>query len=205
MSKETLEIIRGLSQAAANAYDGAHMENYSLDGQVRKTGLKREEGIPLLDKRCIDGFKVKFYGDSMIINYQSDVRMKDLKENGFENEIVRTINEVKKFLQKEYKTITGKSVSLTAKGEPQVIVQTTSNVRTFVQAYQHYKIGGLKMDQILEPSADTTRDITKKFSGEPQKQSVLKTKRSTQRIIRNETHERNIKANHQRRDGSCYE
>lgn len=163
MSKETLEIIRGLSQAAANAYDGGHMENYSLDGQVRKVGLKREEGIPLLDRRVNDGFKVKFYGDSMIINYQSDVMMKDLKDNGFENDIMRTINEVKKFLQKEYKAITGKSVSLTAKGEPQVIVQTTSNVRTFVQAYQHYKIGGLKMDQILEPSGDTTRDVTKKF------------------------------------------
>ena len=163
MSKETLEIIRGLAQAAANAYDGGHMENYSLDGQVRKTGLKREEGIPLLDKRCIDGFKVKFYGDSMIINYQSDVMMKDLKDNGFENDIVRTINEVKKFLQKEYKAVTGKSVSLTAKGEPQIIVQTTSNVRTFVQAYQHYKIGGLEMDQIGAPSEDTTRDITKKF------------------------------------------
>lgn len=163
MSKETLEIIRGLSQAAANAYDGGHMENYSLDGQVRKVGLKREEGIPLLDRRVNDGFKVKFYGDSMIINYQSDVMMKDLKDNGFENDIMRTINEVKKFLQKEYKAITGKSVSLTAKGEPQVIVQTTSNVRTFVQAYQHYKISGLKMDQILEPSGDTTRDVTKKF------------------------------------------
>ena len=163
MSKETLEIIQGLSQAAANAYDGGHMENYSLDGQVRKVGLKREEGIPLLDRRVNDGFKVKFYGDSMIINYQSDVMMKELKENGFENDIMRTINEVKKFLQKEYKAITGKSVSLTAKGEPQVIVQTTSNVRTFVQAYQHYKIGALKMDQILEPSGDTTRDVTKKF------------------------------------------
>ena len=163
MSKETLEIIQGLSQAAANAYDGGHMENYSLDGQVRKVGLKREEGIPLLDRRVNDGFKVKFYGDSMIINYQSDVMMKDLKDNGFENDIMRTINEVKKFLQKEYKAITGKSVSLTAKGEPQVIVQTTSNVRTFVQAYQHYKIGALKMDQILEPSGDTTRDVTKKF------------------------------------------
>lgn len=158
-----LEIIQGLSQAAANAWDGGHMENYSLDGQVRKTGLKREEGIPLLDKRCIDGFKVKFYGDSMVINYQSDVMMKDLKDNGFENEIVRTIDEVKKFLQKEYKTITGKSVSLTAKGEPKIIVQTTSNVRTFVQAYQHYTIGGLQMDEILAASEDTTRDVTKKF------------------------------------------
>ncbi len=165
MSKETLEIIQGLSQAAANgSYDGGqHMENYSHDGKARKTGLMREQGIPLLDKRVIDGFKVKFYGNSMIINYQSDVMMRDLKESGFENEIMRTINEVKKFLQKEYKAITGKSVSLTAKGEPQVIVQTTSNVRTFVQAYQHYKIGGLQMDEMLEPSENTTNDITKKF------------------------------------------
>ena len=163
MSKETLEIIQGLSQAAANAWDGGHMENYALDGKVRKTGLNREAGIPLLDKRVIDGFKVKFYGDSMVINYQSDVMMRDLKDKGFENEISQTINEVKKFLQKEYKAVTGNSVTLTPKGEPQIIVQQTSNVRTFVQAYQHYTIGGLKMDQILAPSEDTTRDITKKF------------------------------------------
>jgi hypothetical protein len=163
MSKETLEIIQGLSQAAANAYDGSHMENYSLDGQAKSVGLRREEGLPLIDKRCIDGFKVKFYGDSMIINYQSDIRMKELKDNSFENDIIKTINEVKKFLQKEYKAVTGKSVSLTAKGEPNILVQATSRYRTFVQAYQHYKIGGLKMDQINAPSEDLTRDITKKF------------------------------------------
>jgi hypothetical protein len=160
MSKETLEIIRGLSQAAANAYDGAHDERFSLDGQTRQVGLQREEGCPIMDKRVVDGFKVKFYGDSMIINYQSDVMMKDLKDGKFENEIARTINEVKKFLQKEYKAVTGKSVSLTKKGEPNIIVQTTSRVRTFVQAYQHYKVGGLKMDEVQETSV---RDITKKF------------------------------------------
>ena len=160
MSKETLEIIRGLSQAAANAYDGAHDERFSLDGQQRQVGLQREEGCPIMDKRVIDGFKVKFYGDSMIINYQSDVMMKDLKNDKFENEIARTINEVKKFLQKEYKAVTGKSVSLTKKGEPNIIVQTTSRVRTFVQAYQHYKVGGLKID---EPQETSVRDITKKF------------------------------------------
>ena len=160
MSKETLEIIRGLSQAAANAYDGGHDERFSLDGQSRQVGLRREEGCPIMDNRVIDGFKVKFYGDSMIINYQSDVRMKELKSDNFENEISRTINEVKKFLQKEYKAVTGNSVSLTKKGEPQIIVQTTSRVRTFVQAYQHYKVGGLKMD---EPHETSVRDITKKF------------------------------------------
>ena len=42
MSKETLEIIRGLSQAAANAYDGAHDERFSLDGQQRQVSLMEE-------------------------------------------------------------------------------------------------------------------------------------------------------------------
>ena len=160
MSKETLEIIRGLSQDAAKAYDGAHDERFSLDGQIRKTGLMREEGCALMDKRVIDGFKVKFYGDSMIINYQSDVMMKDIKDGRFENQIAQTINEVKKFLIKEYKAVTGNSVSLTKKGEPNIIIQTTSRVRTFVQAYQHYKVGGLKVD---EPQETSVRDITKKF------------------------------------------
>ena len=160
MSKETLEIIQGLSQAAANAYDGGHDERFTLDGQTRQVGLKREQGCPIMDKRVIDGFKVKFYGDCMIINYQSDVAMKDLKDDRFENEIAQTINEVKKFLQKEYKAVTGKSVSLTKKGECQMIVQATSRVRTFVQAYQHYKVGGLKKD---EPQETSVRDVTKRF------------------------------------------
>ena len=163
MSKETLEIIQGLSQAAANAYDGSHDERFSLDGQARQVGLQREKGCPIMDSRVIDGFSVKFYGDSMIINYQSDVRMKDLKDNRFENDIAATINDVKKFLQKEYKAITGNSVSLTAKDEPQILVQQTSNVRTFVQAYQHFKVGGLTMDGIGQPSEPSVRDITKKF------------------------------------------
>ena len=65
---------------------------------------------------------------------------------------------------KEYKSITGNSVTLTKKGEAKMIVQTTSRVRTFVQAYQHYKISGIKnMDPLLDPSKDTTREITRKF------------------------------------------
>ena len=163
MSKETLEIIQGLSQAAANAWDGTHMDNHTLDGQTRNIGLRREEGIPLLDSRCIDGFKIKFYGDSMIINYQSDIRMKELKNNKFENDIAATLNDIKKFLMKEYKSVTGNSVTLTKKGEPQILVQQTSNVRTFVQAYQHYKVSGMSMDGIGQPSEPNVRDITRKF------------------------------------------
>ena len=33
MSSNTLEIIRGLAQAASNAYDGSHDKRYVVDGE----------------------------------------------------------------------------------------------------------------------------------------------------------------------------
>ena len=155
-----LEIIQGLAQAAANAYDGAHDERFSLDSQTRKVGLRREEGCPIMDKRVNDGFSVKFHGNSICINYQSDERLKDVSNPKYQQEIERMLNEIKKFLQKEYKSVTGNSVTLTKKGEPNILVQSTSNVRTFVQAYQHYKISGVKLD---EPEETSVRDVTRKF------------------------------------------
>ncbi len=59
-SKETLEIIRGLSQAAANAYDGAHMENYSLDGQVRKPVLSEKKEFPFLTSAALTASRLSF-------------------------------------------------------------------------------------------------------------------------------------------------
>ena len=158
-----IDIIQGLAQAASNAYDGAHDERFSLDGQVRKVGLRREEGCPIMDKRVNDGFSVKFYGNKMVINYQSDIRLKEVYSGNFEQEMQRMLNEVKKFLQKEYKAITGNSVTLTAHGEPKILVQSTSRVRSFVQAYQHYKISGVKEEPILDPAVENSRAITRKF------------------------------------------
>ena len=160
----TLEIIQGLSQAAANAYDGVHDERYTLDGQVRNIGLRREEGCPILDKRVNDGFSVKFYGNKICINYQSDILLREIyNTKDYEGEMVRQLEQIKKFLQKEYKSVTGKSVSLTAAGEPKILVQSTSRVRSFVQAYQHYKIGGVKEEPILDPAVENSRSVTRKF------------------------------------------
>ena len=72
-------------------------------------------------------------------------------------------NEIRKFLQKEYKAITGNSVTLTSDGEPKILVQSTSRVRSFVDAQQHFKIGGIESMPILDPSIDSTRDVTRKF------------------------------------------
>jgi effector-binding domain-containing protein len=159
----TLEIIQGLNQAASRAYDGAHMENYNDDGRARTAGLQREEGDPIIDRRVIDGFKVRFSGPQMIISYQSEIKLKEVYAGGFESEIERRINEVKKFLQREYKAITGNSVTLRKADEPKVIVQSTSRVRSFVQATQVFNIGGIKADGMLQPSEPSVREITRKF------------------------------------------
>ena len=165
MSSNTLEIIQGLAQAAANAYDGSHDERYAADGKAHKVGLRREEGDPILDSRVMDGFKVKFSGDSICIHYQSDIKLKEVYAGGFEDEMVRRINEIRKFLQKEYKAITGNSISLTKPedSEIKVLVQSTSRVRSFVQAYCWYKIGKVDSEPILNPSEDRVDKAIRNF------------------------------------------
>ena len=163
MSNTTLEIIQGLSQAAANAYDGAHDERFVIDGETKSANLKREEGCPLMDKRVMDGFKVRFYGDSMILSYHAEVMLKEVYGGNFESDIESMLNDIKKFLQKEYRKVTGNSVTLTAKSEPNILVQSTSRVRNWVEAQQHFKIGSIESMPILEPSIDSTRDVTRKF------------------------------------------
>ena len=139
----TLEIIQGIAQAAANAYDGAHDEGSSYDGTARKVGLKREEGHMINDRRVIDGFNVKFMGNVLRITYQGEVQLKEVYANDFENNIGQTFADIVKFLKKEYKAITNDTLSLKIMGEHDILVQTRSRVWTWVQATCDYKIGGL--------------------------------------------------------------
>jgi len=137
------DIIKGINQAAANAYDGSSEASYNPDGRARKVGLSREEGHYINDRRVMDGFKVSFHGPLLRINYQADARIKDVKDNGFEDEIVSKLQSIVKFLKKEYKDITGESLSLTLEGEHHILVQRISNYRTDVQAHCYYRIGAL--------------------------------------------------------------
>ena len=149
MSSNTIAIIQGLAQAAANAYDGAHDERFVREGEAIKVGLRREEGCAILDNRVVDGFSVSFYGNMACLKYQTDIKLKEVHSGKFENEMNRMMNEIKRFLQKEYKKITGNSVTLTAEGEIDVVVQSTSRVRAFVNANQHYKIAALDSEPIF--------------------------------------------------------
>ena len=145
------EIIQGLSQAAANAYDGALDEK----GDPIKAGLSREDGDPILDKRVLDGFKVKFYGDMMCIGYHSEVQLREVHANGFEGELDQKVADIASFLKKEYKKITGESVSLTAEGEIDVRVETSSRVRSWVIAKKHYRVGGLSEEMNVDNRGST--------------------------------------------------
>jgi len=157
-----LEIIQGLAQAAANVYDGVHDERHVRDGEVKKVGLMREEGCPIMDKRVMDGFNVQFSNNKLCIKYQSDIQLKEIHGGGFENEMERRLNEIKKFLQKEYKAITGKSITLSKAGDTQILATSVSRVRSFVQAYCHYKISGLTENPVGSEGR-TIDDAVRKF------------------------------------------
>ena len=150
-----LDIVRGISQAAANAYDGSQDEKYSLDGEARKIGLKREEGDPIIDSRVVDGFNVRMSGPLLTTSYQSDIKLKDVYAGDIEADVEEMIQNVANFLKKEYKKITGDTLTLTAEGDVEVLVQNTSKVRVFVVGKRNYKVGNLAdVMEVGMPSED---------------------------------------------------
>ena len=150
------EIIQGINQAAANAYDGAHEASLQADGKARSAGLKREDGHYINDRRVMDGFMVQFHGPILRVKYQADTRIKDVAKNNFEDEIGSHLQEIVKFLKKEYKAITGETLTLTKEGDHHILVQRMSNYRTDVQAHCDYRIGGLT--EVIEVNKGSDED-----------------------------------------------
>ena len=153
------EIIQGINQAAANAYDGAHEEELQADGRARTAGLRREDGHYINDRRVMDGFGVKFHGPILRLTYQAETRIKEVQDNGFEGDIEQRLQDIASFLKKEYKALTGDTLTLTKEGEPHILVQRMSNYRTDVQAHCDYRIGGLTdVKEVKGGDADRSLD-----------------------------------------------
>ena len=165
MANADLEIIRALSQAAGNLYDGAVDDK----GEPIKMGLKRDD-LPSTNRKYIDGGKVRFAGDKIIVSYESEMPLKDVYKggiNGFQNEINGMIQNLVKQLKKNYKSIAGKSITLTAEGDDaEVRVDYVSRSRTLVYASRQYKIGGLSDVVPATNDPDDNRkldDVYRKF------------------------------------------
>lgn len=139
---DVMTIIKGISQVMANSYDGARDD----EGNRLKTGLKRDEEVDIQDQRVMDGFKIKLSGNMLRLTYHTEARMKDVHDNKFKDEIESTIKEVVSFIKKEFKKVTGDSLTLTEKGEPDIEMSHTSSVRNWVVASCLYEIGGIEVD-----------------------------------------------------------
>lgn len=131
------DIVKGISMAVANRHDGAVDEN----GDPVVIGLRREEGIEVDDKRIQDGFNVSFSGDMLCVHYHSEVMLKEVHDNKFETNIEKIIESIVSFIKKEYRKVTKESLSLTKEGEPDILVQSASRIRSWVTAKCYYKVG----------------------------------------------------------------
>jgi hypothetical protein len=139
-NNDIIEIINGISTAAAQAYDGAIDDK----GEAVEVGLSREDGDIIHDKRLIDGFNVSISGNVLIIKYQGEIMLKDVYKGDFESEMEQRFADIVSYLKKSFRKITGKSLSLSKiDKEPDLLVQTMSKIRTWVQGTCSYKIGGI--------------------------------------------------------------
>jgi|TARA_R100000005_G_C4957101_1_gene175247 hypothetical protein len=157
MSQVTLDVLRGIAQAAANSYDGAHDEN----GNPIEIGLKREQGHPVHDSRHLDGFQVRVDGNNLIVTYQHDLKLKDIYGSKLEDELEQTMSDITSHLKKEYKKITGNTLSLSPADEVNAHVQKISNVRATCTASKIYKIG--ELEDVVDKQEPSKSKLEKNF------------------------------------------
>jgi hypothetical protein len=139
-----MEIIQGLSQVAANSYDGARDE----DGKRKQTGLKRDEEVAIRDRRVIDGFAMRLHhGNKLCVMYTTEVLLSDIAQKGkYEDSLLQDVADVVSFIKKEFRKVTGSTLSLKELKEPkpEFDFMQTSLVRTEVKVTCHYEVGGLE-------------------------------------------------------------
>jgi|TARA_B100000282_G_scaffold261697_1_gene210780 hypothetical protein len=158
------DIVKGINQAAANAYDGSHDARFRTDSKDDPIGLKREKGCALNDSRVIDGFKVRMSGPKLIVSYQSEMPISSFHNSKLDEELEQTFADIAKFLKKEYKNLTGETLTLTAEGPCSLLLQNMSKLRTWAQSTKVYTVGNLKdVTPAGEPSTDRLEDNFRKF------------------------------------------
>ena len=165
MAKADVKILEDLSMAAGRLYDGA----VDFEGNPVEMGLKREK-LPSTNRKFIDGAKVRFAGDKIIVTYESETKLKQVYRNGingFQNEMDDMIQKIVDGLKKNYRQIAGKGITLTPEGdESKVTVDYVSRQRTLVQAVRAYHVPALSEVMAAtgaEVNAKSMTDAYKEF------------------------------------------
>lgn len=134
------DIAKGIHQAALHGMD----LNRDIDPSGEDVGLQRDEGDKIQDSRVMDGFKVKINANIMTIYYQSECNLEEVHSNNFETDVKRRVNQVAKFLKKEYKRLTENTLNISERGDIDIRVQNRSRYHTWIQAQQQYEISGIE-------------------------------------------------------------
>lgn len=150
------EVMKVLRQVQAQSYDGA----LTFDGKPLKIGMAREE-LDEYHRRKIDAFSVASCGvDSVKIKYTSQCRLQEVHENkDFESNTYDIVNSIKSHLQKEYKRISGKSVSLSETKKHPINIQYMSKVNCYLTTCVEYKVGSVGTEEVK--SQEQVHDLNK--------------------------------------------
>jgi len=167
----TLEIVQGLHQAAANAYDGSHDERFTGEDMAKKIGLRREEGCAIKDSRVIDGFNIRVMGNSVVLTYHTEVNSKEAHNASLVSDIEQTIADIVSFLKKEYRKVAEGSLSLTKPSEVDIDMQYISRQRVSILARQEFVLGGVDAEPVGSPSEDRLDKTIKDFLSMGREQS----------------------------------
>lgn len=139
MALSVYDVVKGISQAVHNTSHGARdSQNNPIE-----IGLKREEQ-PISDQRIMDGFGISLHGNLLVLRYSSHEPLSNLHEKRFEREIERRIEEVKKFIQKQFQEHTGTSLKLKDAGEIKILVETSNRVKAIIKVVMPYEILNFK-------------------------------------------------------------
>ena len=163
-----LDVVQTIQNiVSTKGYDGALDE----DGNPVKVGLNREVDNNIIDSRLVDGFKVRFQGNNMILSYSSECSIKNVANPKFEGMVGQKIADIVNFIKKEYKASSGSTLSLKQEGETDILVQKMSNIRTWYQTTSIYNIGGLGGDQeeVTVPPAQRLEESIKSWLKEARK------------------------------------
>lgn len=154
----TLEIVKGIQQAAANAYDGSHDERFTGTDLAKKIGLRREEGCAIKDSRVIDGFNVKISGNELHLIYHTECTAKESHNPQLVSDIEQSMADIIKYLKSEYRKIAEGSLSLTKPSEVDINMEMISRQRVSIIAKQSFELGGTEAEANTPESQEDRLD-----------------------------------------------
>lgn len=154
-SADTLKIIQGLSQVQRNTHDGAR----DADGKLLDTGLSRDQEVDFRDPKVMDGFRIKLSANTLRLTYHTEFPLHQTLDKRFHTDVEQTVADVISYIKKEYKKVTGDTLTLTQKGDMDIEMSHTSSIRNWVVASCLYEIGGIDNDNTDQNKKDLDKAV----------------------------------------------